>query len=95
MRRSPEQIFGGGIAGRTEHPHRGLTGRAPRRVFKTHRGVDAGAQRSVALVEITVEKRLRRLDEQGLLKFDVATRPLPWALDRLGTLPPKSDKKRV
>jgi hypothetical protein len=31
----------------------------------------------VALVEMTVEKRLRRLDEQGLLKFDAAARPLP------------------
>jgi hypothetical protein len=31
----------------------------------------------VALVEIAFEKRLRRLDEQGLLKFDVAALPLP------------------
>jgi hypothetical protein len=30
----------------------------------------------VTLVEI-VEKRLRRLDEQDLLKFDVTARPLP------------------
>jgi hypothetical protein len=37
----------------------------PRQVLQNHRGIDAGAQRDVAFVEI-VEKRLRRLE--GLLK---------------------------
>jgi hypothetical protein len=79
LRQNPEQIFGGGIAGRTEHPHQALGRPAERRAefFKTDRGADAGARRGVALVEMAVEKRLRRLDEQGLLKFDGAARPLP------------------
>jgi hypothetical protein len=53
------------------------TGPSAAPVFKTGRGVDAGAQRGATLVEIAVEKRLRRLDEQGLMNFDVAARPLP------------------
>jgi hypothetical protein len=69
-----EQVLGGGIAGWAKHAHQAF-GRSAERgaeFFETDRGVDAGAQRGAALLQVAVEQRLHRLAEQGLPEFDVA-----------------------